>query len=82
MVGRSRGLTPGVGFVFQNDAVFPWKTVLDNVAAGPRFHGASTSAANRLPGTGSGGSDWPDSRTATRINCPAACANESHSRKA
>jgi NitT/TauT family transport system ATP-binding protein len=41
------GLTPGVGFVFQNDAVFPWKTVLDNVASGPRFHGARTSEANR-----------------------------------
>ncbi|HEV7194012.1 MAG TPA: ABC transporter ATP-binding protein [Jatrophihabitantaceae bacterium] len=41
------GLTPGVGFVFQNDAVFPWKSVLDNVAAGPRFHHASTSEANR-----------------------------------
>jgi sulfonate transport system ATP-binding protein len=35
------GITPGVGFVFQNDAVFPWKTVLDNVAAGPRFRGRS-----------------------------------------
>jgi len=33
------GITPGLGFVFQNDAVFPWKTVLDNVAAGPRFRG-------------------------------------------
>ena len=27
------GITPGVGFMFQNDAVFPWKSVLDNVAA-------------------------------------------------
>jgi NitT/TauT family transport system ATP-binding protein len=33
------GITRGVGYVFQNDAVFPWKTVLDNVAAGPRFRG-------------------------------------------
>jgi NitT/TauT family transport system ATP-binding protein len=33
------GITPGVGFMFQNDAVFPWKSVLDNVAAGPRFRG-------------------------------------------
>jgi NitT/TauT family transport system ATP-binding protein len=40
------GITPGVGFVFQNDAVFPWKSVLDNVAAGPRFRGKSRSAAN------------------------------------
>ncbi len=31
----------GIGYVFQSDAVFPWKTVLDNVAAGPRYRGAS-----------------------------------------
>jgi sulfonate transport system ATP-binding protein len=28
-----------VGYVFQSDAVFPWKSVLDNVAAGPIFRG-------------------------------------------
>ncbi|HLG74595.1 MAG TPA: ABC transporter ATP-binding protein [Chloroflexota bacterium] len=33
------GVTHGVGFVFQTDAVFPWKSVLDNVAAGPLYHG-------------------------------------------
>ena len=32
---------PRTGFMFQNDAVFPWKTVLGNVAAGPRFRGAA-----------------------------------------
>jgi NitT/TauT family transport system ATP-binding protein len=36
------GITDGIGYVFQTDAVFPWKTVLENVAAGPRYHGAST----------------------------------------
>jgi sulfonate transport system ATP-binding protein len=35
------GITDGIGYVFQADAVFPWKTVLENVAAGPRYHGAS-----------------------------------------
>ena len=38
-VGRS------VGYMFQRDAVFPWKTVLDNVAAGPRFRGMRGSEA-------------------------------------
>jgi NitT/TauT family transport system ATP-binding protein len=31
----------GVGYVFQTDAVLPWRTVLDNVATGPRYRGAS-----------------------------------------
>ncbi len=38
-VGRS------VGYMFQRDAVFPWKTVIDNVAAGPRFRGMRASEA-------------------------------------
>jgi len=33
------GIDPGVGFVFQQDAVFPWRNVIDNVAAGPLFRG-------------------------------------------
>ncbi|MFI6683989.1 ABC transporter ATP-binding protein [Streptomyces sp. NPDC050485] len=33
------GIDPRVGFMFQTDAVFPWKSVLDNVAAGPQFRG-------------------------------------------
>ena len=34
------GITRGVGFMFQSDAILPWKTVLDNVSAGPRFRGS------------------------------------------
>jgi NitT/TauT family transport system ATP-binding protein len=33
------GVGADVGFMFQTDAVFPWKPVLANVAAGPLFRG-------------------------------------------
>jgi NitT/TauT family transport system ATP-binding protein len=42
---RVRSVGDDIGFVFQNDAVLPWKSVLDNVALGPKFRGASRTAA-------------------------------------
>lgn len=41
-----QGIDPGIGYVFQADAVFPWKNVLSNVATGPLFRGASKKEAN------------------------------------
>ncbi|WP_079417431.1 ABC transporter ATP-binding protein [Thiomonas intermedia] len=43
-----QGIDPRIGFVFQSDAVFPWRTVLDNVAAGPMFRGQSKAQAREL----------------------------------
>jgi NitT/TauT family transport system ATP-binding protein len=34
------GITRGASFMFQADALLPWKSVLGNVAMGPLFHGA------------------------------------------
>jgi NitT/TauT family transport system ATP-binding protein len=42
------GIAEGIGYVFQADAVFPWKTVLENVAAGPRYRGKSNRDAREL----------------------------------
>ena len=33
------GIDPRIGFVFQTDALFPWKSVIDNVVAGPLYRG-------------------------------------------
>jgi NitT/TauT family transport system ATP-binding protein len=35
-----KGIGREVGFVFQSDALLPWKSVRDNVSAGPIFRGA------------------------------------------
>jgi NitT/TauT family transport system ATP-binding protein len=40
------GIDPQVGFVFQVDALFPWKSVLGNVSAGLRYRGVSKKDAN------------------------------------
>jgi NitT/TauT family transport system ATP-binding protein len=32
-------IDPRIGFVFQTDALFPWRNVIDNVVAGPLFRG-------------------------------------------
>jgi NitT/TauT family transport system ATP-binding protein len=42
------GVDPRVGFVFQSDALFPWRNVLNNVAAGPIFRGMKKAQAHKL----------------------------------
>jgi NitT/TauT family transport system ATP-binding protein len=47
-----RGIPAGLGYMFQQDAVLPWRTVLDNIAAGPRYRGTPKRAAREKAG------DW------------------------
>ena len=39
------GIDPRIGFVFQADALFPWRNVIGNVAAGPMFRGSPKAEA-------------------------------------
>jgi NitT/TauT family transport system ATP-binding protein len=40
------GIPDGISFVFQSDALMPWKTVLSNVALGPTFRGVRKKQAH------------------------------------
>ena len=42
------GVDRRVGFVFQQDAVFPWRNVLHNVMAGPLFRGVPKAKAEAM----------------------------------
>jgi NitT/TauT family transport system ATP-binding protein len=42
------GIDPRVGFVFQADALFPWRTVIDNVVLGPLYRGMDRKQAYGL----------------------------------
>jgi len=39
------GIDSRIGFVFQTDALFPWRSVIDNVVAGPLFRGTPADEA-------------------------------------
>src|SRR5467141_1288915 len=43
-----QGIDPRIGYVFQSDAVFPWKNVLSNVVTGPLFRGQPKAEALAL----------------------------------
>jgi NitT/TauT family transport system ATP-binding protein len=40
-----RSIPDGIGYMFQTDAVMPWRSVVDNVASGPRFRGVAKAQA-------------------------------------
>ena len=42
------GVTAGTSFMFQADALLPWKSVLGNVALGPSFRGVKKKEAEAL----------------------------------
>jgi NitT/TauT family transport system ATP-binding protein len=45
MGGPVDGIDSRIGFVFQTDALFPWRSVIDNVVAGPLYRGVAKDEA-------------------------------------
>ena len=70
------GLNREAGYLFQADALFPWKTAIDNVAIGLEIEGAPrTRRAGTRASLARFGGAWRHSAIAIRICCRAANAS-------
>ena len=71
-----RGPMPqDIAFVFQENALFPWNTVLENVRLGMLFQGVPKSEHEPRANIRSKRSGLPTSPTTIRASFPAACAS-------
>ena len=68
-----------IGFVFQADALFPWRSVIDNVAAGPLYRGTPKAQAYERARDWIGRVGLGRFKSIIRISSPAACASASRS---
>ena len=70
-----RGPSPRVGFMPQQDQLFPWRSIWDNVTLGLAVRGRT----RRRTGSGSGvcwtGTAWRPLGISGPGSCPAACAS-------
>jgi NitT/TauT family transport system ATP-binding protein len=70
------GLNATAGYLFQADAIMPWRTALQNVAAGLEIRGVGEKERQRAA------KDWLRRlgswarRMPTRISCRAVCGGE------
>ena len=70
------GLNRKAGYLFQSEALMPWRTALQNVTAGLEFRGSDAAQAARAGGgMAAARRAGRLRRRAIRISCPAACAS-------
>ena len=64
-----------IGFVFQEYALFPWRTTLENITLGLEIQGSQKRNGKNRPESTSSISGWRVLKTITRGNCRAGCSN-------
>lgn len=70
------GIQGDIGYLFQQEALLPWKTAFENVELGLKF--GLTSPKPNVPRKSTRGWPrwvWPDLENAIRTSCPAASAS-------
>ena len=78
---RLTGVNARAGYMFQTDALMPWRNTIENIVAGLEFRGVVREEAYHT------GSDWlkrvglAGFESATRINSREGCANAWHSHR-
>jgi NitT/TauT family transport system ATP-binding protein len=64
-----------IGFVFQEYALFPWRTTLENITLGPEIQGVPKKERRIGPESISGISGWKVLKTITRGNSRVECSS-------
>ena len=75
------GLNRKAGYLFQTEALMPWRTALGNVTAGLEFRGIRKEMRKIEAKPGSSAWDCAGSASATRTSSQAACASASRLRR-
>ena len=72
-----RGITEHFAYMPQNDLLFPWKTILENVCLYGRIHGGQEQVKKEALSQ-MGLLVWKAMKMNTLLPCPGECAREPH----
>ena len=70
-----KGINTRAGYMFQSEALMPWRSAIDNVMVGLQYHGVPDAEAEARRRRGCSAWAWASLASATRISSRAACAS-------